>query len=50
MTPRLCRFLSALFELADQGISKEATERIIGCLSQQRLGTRTWRAPTRVYP
>ena len=44
------RFLCALFDLADQGISTEATARIIGCLSQQRLGTRTWRAPTRVMP
>jgi len=43
-------FLRALFDLADQGISTESTARIIGCLSQQRLGTRTWRAPTRVMP
>jgi len=39
---------STLIRLSDEGVSRTATDRITACLSQQRLGTRTWRPPTRV--
>lgn len=42
------RLQSTLLRLSEEGVSKPATDRITACLSQQRLGTRTWRPPTRV--
>lgn len=48
LTARVCRIHTTLVRLKEDGLSKDAADRITTCLSQHRLGTRTWRPPTQV--